>query len=263
MNMPAWSRCSPFGTRLDENRAARQGHHGIHEDDLAREVLPRQRGDLEAHELPPAQPVGIALGHIEARVLRAHRLQRDQRRLRRDVRPDAHEAPADDAGKRRAHHRAVEPGPQEIVAGVGTMRFGLGLLEVRSRRRVLGDQLLGTLQRLAGELQLRFGLSDLRLQLGVVHLEQGHAGADLLPFPDQDFGDATGHLRSQLDRLDRFDLAGGRDCIDHGVAEGGSDFDGHGKPTTARSATCRGVGLLARGRSREEEQNSKGAVRHH
>src|SRR5438132_215468 len=77
-----------------------------------------------------AQPVGVALRHVERGVLRIHRLQRDQRGLRRDVRPDAHEAAADDARERRADHGAVESGLQQIVVGVGATRFGLGLLEI-------------------------------------------------------------------------------------------------------------------------------------
>ena len=80
--------------RLDEDRAGRQLDHGVHEHHFTREVLSRQRGDLEAHELPAAQPLGVALGDLKDCVLRVHRLERDQRRLAVDVGADAHEPPA-------------------------------------------------------------------------------------------------------------------------------------------------------------------------
>ena len=60
--------------RLDEDGARRQLDHRVHEHHLTREIPARQRRDLEAHQLPAAQPVGIALGHLEAGVLRIHRL---------------------------------------------------------------------------------------------------------------------------------------------------------------------------------------------
>ncbi len=119
------------------------------------------------------------------------------------------------------------------------------------------DQLLGTLQRLARKLPLRLGLGDLRLQLGVVDFEERRAIGDLLPFPHQDVGDASRDFGAQLDRLDRFDLAGCRDRVDDGVADGGRDFDGHGEAARSTGASpSRGVGLFARGQSREQEQNS-------
>jgi len=100
----------------------------------------------------------------------------------------------------------------------------------------LRDQLLGALECLASHLAVGVGLDDLRLQLGIIYLEERRARVNFLAFTHQDLRDASLHLGPQLDGLHGLDLARRSDGVHHRVADSGRDFDGHGEAagTTGR-----------------------------
>ena len=243
--------------RFDENGASRQLDHRVHEDHFTRKVLARQRGNLEAHQLTTTETVGVAFRDLERGLLRIHRLQRDERRLRGDIGAEAHEPAAGDAGERRAHDGAIEPRLEQIVGCVRRARLSLRLLQIRGRRRILRHELLRSLQRLLRQLAIGFRAGDLRLELGVVHLEQRGALLHELAFANQDLHDAPGNLGLQLDGLHRLDLSRGSDGVDDGIADRGGNLDRHGRhsPARARPAGRRRFRLLARGQKHDQHDH--------
>ncbi len=201
-------------------------------------------------------PGNAATWKLEDGLLRIHGLQRDEWRLGVDVGTDADEAVAHDAGERRAHYGAIEPGLEQIIGGIGRARFRLGLFQVRGRRRVLRQELLGPLQRLLRELPFGFRAGDLRLELGIVHFEERSPCCDLLPFAHEDVRDPPLDLRLQLDGLDRLDLSRGLHRVYDGVVDGDRHLDGHGRhAATAPGSTGRRRFRLVAGGEQYDQHN--------
>ena len=88
---------------------------------------------------------------------------------------------AHDPGERRSHHRPVQPDLQQLELRGGAPRRGLGPLQLGLARGLLPEQVAGPGERLLGQVALRLGPGDLRLELGVVDLEERRAPATSAP----------------------------------------------------------------------------------
>jgi hypothetical protein len=124
--------------------------------------------------------------------------------------------------------------------------------------------LLGPGQGLVGEVTIGFGARHFGLQLLVVDSEQrlslGHFGT----FPHQDLDQSSLNLGAELDLLQRLDLSGRADGVDHRVLLRHGCLNRHrgSAAPCARTFISRGRALLVAGRQGKHQEGHQDQTHH-